>query len=60
MSGRATTILGIVSAAAVSIWIGIRRTRRVHRGYSILIDDDTAAEIIKRARPALERARALY
>jgi len=76
MSGRATVILGIFSAVAMSIWIKIRRTRRVRRGrlephspayrwdpqwlYSFDIDDDTAAEIIKRARPALERARALY
>jgi len=76
MSGRATVILGIFSAVAMSIWIKIRLTRRVRRGrlephspadrwdpqwlYSFDIDDDTAAEIIKRARPALERARALY
>ena len=73
---RATVILGIFSTVAVSIWIKVRRTRRVRRGkleayspanrrdpqwlYSFDIDDDTAAEIIKRARPALEWARALY
>jgi len=76
MSGRATVILGIFSAVAMSIWIKLRRTRRVRRGrlephspayrwdpqwlYSIDINDDTAAEIIKRAWPAFERARALY
>ena len=73
---KATVILGISSAVVLSIWIKIRRTRRVRRGqlesyspayrrepqwlYSFNIDDDTAAEIIKRSRPALELARTLY
>jgi len=67
--------LGVCSAVALSIWIKIRRTRRLRRQHepyspayraelqrlrSIDIDDDTAAEIIKHARPALERARTLY
>ena len=76
MSGRATAILGISGAAALGIWIKVRRKRRASSGRlerhtsgyrgnlrrlsSIDIDDDTAAEIIKRARPELERARALY
>jgi hypothetical protein len=66
-------MLGVFSAALLGVWIKLRSTRRVPPDdleppgpadrrvpqwlYSVDIDDDTAAEIIKRARPALERAR---
>ena len=74
MSGRTKALLGIFSAAAMGVWIKLQRRaptetlepqRSVSRPnskrlYSIQIDDDTAAEIIKRVRPSLERARQSY
>jgi hypothetical protein len=66
MSGKATALLGIIGAAAVGICFQLRRPRRVlsdvrgAESQRIEIDDDVAADIIKRARPALERARELY
>ena len=73
MSGKATALLGIAGAAAVGIYFKWRRPRRVssdgiepkgsvsfRSSRRIEIDDDAAADIIKRARPALERARELY
>ena len=73
MSGKATALLGIVGAATLGIYFKWRHHKRVpgdvlepgnseslRRPRSIEIDDDAAAEIIKRARPALERARELY
>jgi len=66
MSGKATALLGIISAAAVGIYFQLRRPRRALsdvrtvESQRIEIDDDSAADIIKRARPALERARELY
>jgi hypothetical protein len=68
MSGKATALLGIVGAAAVGIYFKWRRPRRASSDVSkpkrgrqrIELDDDAAADIIKRARPALERARELY
>lgn len=68
MSGKATALLGFVGAAAVGIYFKWRRPRRAssdapqpkRRRQRIEIDDDAAADIIKRARPALERARELY
>jgi len=68
MSGKATALLGIAGAAAVGIYFKWRWPRRTSsdapqpkRGRQrIEIDDDAAADIIKRARPALERARELY
>jgi len=73
MSGKLTTLLGIVSIAGLCIYFTSRGSRqalssvlKTHPLVStggprrIDIDDDAAAEIIKRARPALERARQLY
>jgi hypothetical protein len=66
MSGKATALLGIIGAAAVGICFQLRRPRqalsdvRKVESQRIEIDDDAAADIIKRARPALERARELY
>ena len=72
MSRLLTALLGAVGAAAIGIYIESRRARRavsdglepgspaaMRGAESIDIDDDTAADIIMRARPALERARAL-
>jgi hypothetical protein len=56
-------IVGILGGAALVTWLnaGRRRSAANQSGVfdmgSIDIDDDTSAEIIKRARPALERAR---
>jgi hypothetical protein len=69
MSGKTTAIVGFSSAAAVTLLVKVWRDRRTnhtslephdpeYRHFDI--DDDTTAEIIKRARPALVRARALY
>lgn len=73
MSGRtAATLLGFVSAAALGIFIESRRVRKARTGIMlepnnslpgtgrINIDDDAAAEIIKRAKPEFDRARELY
>ena len=73
MSGKATVLFGIVGAAAVGIYFKWRRPRRassdvleptssvsIRSPRRIEIDDDAAADIIKRARPALERARESY
>jgi hypothetical protein len=73
MSGKTRALLGIASAAALGIYFKSRRPRRAPSGVRepkssvsirsprrIDIDDDAAADIIKRARPALERARELY
>jgi hypothetical protein len=73
MSGRAAaTLLGFVGAAALGIFIESRRVGKARTGIMlepkssvrgsehINIDDDAAAEIIKRAKPEFERARELY
>jgi hypothetical protein len=73
MSGRVTALLGVVGAAALGIYIKARWSRRgpsdvlgpgssvpIPSAGRVDIDDDAAAEIIKRARPELERARGLY
>ena len=73
MSGKATALFGIIGAAALSIYFKWRRPRQAPSGVlepkssvsipsprRIEIDDDAAADIIKRARPALERAYQLY
>jgi hypothetical protein len=66
MSGKATALLGIIGAATVGICFQLRRPRRALsdvcrvESQRIEIDDDAAADIIKHARPALERARELY
>jgi hypothetical protein len=73
MSGKATALLGIVGAASLGIYFKWRHLRRapsdvleskssasIRSSRRIEIDDDAAADIIKRARPALERARELY
>ena len=73
MSRKATALLGIVGAAALGIYFKCGRPRRARSGVleptssvsirstgRIDIDDDAAADIIKRARPALELARELY
>jgi hypothetical protein len=71
MSGRKTTLLGVAGAAALGIFIKWRQVRKarapimlkpatVRSPRRINIDDDAAAEIIKRARPEFERARELY
>jgi hypothetical protein len=66
MSGKAIALMGIVGAAALGIYFKWRSPRREPSGRlepnprRIDIDDDTAADIIRRARPALERACELY
>jgi hypothetical protein len=71
MSGKATALFGIIGAAALGIYFKWRRPGRAPSGVLepkssfprprlIEIDDDAAADIIKRARPALERAYQLY
>ena len=69
MSGKTTALLGIVSAVALGIYFKWRRHTGVLEPKSsvsirsprrIDIDDDAAADIIKRLRPALERGRELY
>lgn len=41
-------------------WRPARVSALSHASRPFAIDDDAAADIIKRARPALERARQLY
>jgi hypothetical protein len=66
MTGKATALCGVIGAAAVGMYFQLRRPRRVLldvrkvESQRIDIDDDAAADIIRRARPALERARELY
>ena len=73
MSGRtAATLLGFVGAAAIGIFVESRKARKARDGIMlepqssvrgpgrITIDDDAAAEIIKRAKPEFERARESY
>jgi hypothetical protein len=67
MSGRLAALFGIMGAAALGLWINKkRRAEPVLEMYgsqglpAIDVDDDTAAEIIRRARPALEHARSVY
>jgi len=60
-------LLGVASAAALAMivqskkkgsdWIAASMGRTASGLMSLQIDDDQAAEIIRRARPALERAR---
>ncbi len=64
--------MAFVGAAAIGIFIGSRKVRKAYaeimlepegslRGpESVSIDDDAAAEIIRRAKPEFERARELY
>jgi hypothetical protein len=70
MSGRTTvTLLIFVGAAALGMFIESRKARNARAGIMlepnsdpdrVRIDDDAAAEIIKRAKPQFERARELY
>jgi hypothetical protein len=73
MSGKtAATLMGFVGAAALGIFIESRRARKARTGIQvepkssasspeqINIDDDAAAEIIRRAKSEFERARELY
>ena len=70
MSRKTTALLGIIGAATVGIYFKWRRPLRAPSDVlesknsetirRVDIDDDAAADIIKRARPALERARELY
>lgn len=73
MSGRTLgTLLGFVGAAAIGIFVESRKARKARTGINldpkhsvqgsggVNIDDDAAAEIIKRAKPEFERARDLY
>jgi len=70
MSRRTTAVLGALGAVAMGIFMKWRRFHPkpvdpldllglppVHVPGAIVIDDDTAAEIILRARSELERAR---
>jgi hypothetical protein len=73
MTGRTVaTLMGLVGAAALGIFVESRKARKAQAGIliepqssshgpeCINIEDDAAAEIIKRARPEFERARELY
>jgi hypothetical protein len=73
MSGKtAATVLGLVGAAAVGIFFKVRKAHKAQSAVvvetessfrssdAIDIDDDAAAEIIRRAKPEFERARELY
>jgi hypothetical protein len=73
MSGKtAATLLGVVGAATLGIFIKWRSVRKARPGTMLIprgsvrspglieIDDDAAAEIIKRAKHEFERARELY
>jgi Arc/MetJ family transcription regulator len=54
MTGNVAYEAGREAPACTGGSVSIRSPRRID------IDDDAAADIIKRARPALERARELY
>jgi hypothetical protein len=72
MSNRLLVACGVIAAAAVGIWLKIKRPgsaefvmdgdngiepgANLPQLSSVSIDDDEAAEIISRARPALDRA----
>jgi hypothetical protein len=70
MSRGLIAACGILAGAGLAMWLGGRMPRRASRETdewvdegavtssvrSVSIDDDTAAEIISRARPALDRA----
>lgn len=64
MSGRtAATLLGVLGAVALGLlikWRSVHKDNSVHATGHVDIDDDLAAEIIKRAKPQFERARDLY
>ena len=63
------TVLAVSSVAAIAVWVKHRsRPKRAedvdqfadlydNGEPTVDVDDDTAAEIIRKARPALERAR---
>lgn len=66
MSRKLAAFLSLVGAAALGAWFHTKTRRRADvagkdagglLAPDVEIDDDTAAEIIRRARPALERAR---
>jgi hypothetical protein len=68
MFARLTTIIGVLGVAALGTWIKAKRRNRQEPDDlpsplpaipSVYIDDDEAAEIIRRAGPALERARTI-
>jgi hypothetical protein len=57
-------VVALLGFAALGTWIALRRTHRSASACrtvqsAVEIDDDTAADIIRRALPALERAREL-
>ena len=57
MPNRLVAAVGIAGMAALASWILLRRQpehRKLSPGPSIDVDDDTAAEIIRRFRPALD------
>ena len=71
MSNRLLVACGVIAAAAVGVWMKVKRSssaeitvegQELAAGYdlpqltSVDLDDDEAAEIISRARPALDRA----
>lgn len=61
MRASVKALVGILSMAAVGVWIAARRQKDLPiaghgGGFVPEMDDDAAAEIIRRARPSLERA----
>jgi hypothetical protein len=62
MSTRLKAVVAVGGTAAALAWINIKRQRRsavISDASAVHIDDDSAAEIIRRVRPALERALAV-
>jgi hypothetical protein len=54
MKAKYAAVIGVLGVAALGAWWNSRRSLRT--GVALHIDDDKAAEIIRRARPSLERA----
>jgi hypothetical protein len=61
MLGKVTAVVGVVGMAALGSWLSNKRLRRGQaRPFSnglLDIDDDTAADIIRRVKPELHRVR---
>lgn len=58
MLSKRTTVLSVIGLAALATWLKVKRQPHLRFGNAGLPDEeeDRLAEIIQRARPALERA----